>query len=230
MILLTGYRGFIGREILEILNLHKLEFQVFDGDITNLNDVERYSHSYDTIIHLASIITKKNKTSKEEIHNINIIGTQNLLKKFQNSHFVYISTTDVERDILSDYAASKLKAEKEVLNTSKNNLVIRLPSIFGANTKQKKLIPLLLDKYLLKLEFELSNNEISEQMYVKECAELIINNLNKKGIIRFKGTKISNQDLEEIVKSVVYSTQINQNIHHLKLYNNLTDMVKEINK
>ncbi len=227
MILVTGTNGFIGSEIVKLLHKKNLSFQIFTGDITNLHDINQYNNDYDTVIHLASIITHKNSIPDNNLYNINVNGTRNLLEKFSDSHFVYISTADVERNNLTEYAESKLISEKLVLGRNINNLVIRLPSIFGAGSKQKKLIPLLLDKYLKDTGFCISNNEEREYMYVEECASLIIDNLQKNGVIRLSGTKIYNTELENIIKDIISGKQTMCVSEHQKLKNNLEDMISK---
>ena len=117
---------------------------------------------------------------------------------------IYISTKDVTRNVLSDYAKTKLISEILVLNKSKKNAVIRLPSIFGPDSKQKKLIPLLIDETINNVPCIITNDDEREYLYIQDCANQIIDNLNSHGIVTLHGIKIRNFEIKKLIQSICH--------------------------
>ena len=228
MILIVGGKGFVGREIVNSLRERNIEYEIFYGDITSSDAYENYNNNYAHVIHSASIITHRGLDNDNLLERVNIYGTSMLLSFFSNARFIYISTKDVNRDVLSAYAKTKVLAEKMVMKNSSKNLIFRLPSVFGGNSKQKKLIPLLIDKYINETPCEILNNDRREYIYVKKCASEIVDHMYKNGVINMDGIFISNLDLDMLIKDIV-----NEDYRHSKhkvykaIYNQLQDTIHE---
>jgi nucleoside-diphosphate-sugar epimerase len=152
VILVTGGAGFIGSHIVDRLldegfevrvldnlstgdemNLaahqNKKSFQFIEGDIRNCDLVEKTVKGVDAVIHEAALVSVTRSVENPLLsHEINLLGTVNLLKACKEAHvkrFVLASSCAVYGDTetlpnhenlepkpLSPYAAHKLAAEK----------------------------------------------------------------------------------------------------------------------
>jgi len=158
-ILLTGFTGFLGKAIIQVLqNKHEFVFLgnrehgVLPYDLTKkIPSIPMV----DMVIHAAGRAHKIPKSNEEiqYMYDVNTIGTQNLIDALHRNPprtFVFISTVAVygvdsgsyidENTLLlgsTPYAHSKILAEKLVLKWGQdscvNVVVLRLPVITGDN-------------------------------------------------------------------------------------------------
>jgi len=203
-ILITGADGFIGKALCKYYDKNKIVYERFTGDVTDLETFPK--ESFDIIIHSAALITHKKTWSEGHLEKVNIGGTENIITAYPNAKIVYISTTDVSKEPLTAYAATKLKAE-ELVKRNVNNLIIRLPSVFGPNQKQDKLIPRLIRHYYSGEPCVVSSDDIREYAYVEDVAEEIADDSLKQGIITLKGIRIRNFRIKEIIESIYHGNQ-----------------------
>lgn len=203
-ILVTGSNGFIGKWVLKELKDLNYKAIAFPGDVCDMRTFPK--GPYDMVIHLAAKVDKKYWRSKY-LYKVNVEGTKKLLKKYSDSKFIYISSTDTEKVILSEYGKTKKAPEGAVLENP-NNLVIKLPSVFGPGDKHNKLIPRLFKKYLVNEECRILNNNENEYMYVEDIAMYIVSFMYKKGVIRPEGFKIRNSDLSIMIRAVCKGEKI----------------------
>ena len=157
-ILVTGADGQLGSEIRNLAsNYNNFNFiftDVNNLDITNINDVEKFfvSHPIDYIVNCAAYTAvDKAETNQNSANLINVIGVKNLVSLSQkySSKLIHISTdyvfdgtnhkpyveTDVTNPV-SVYGKTKLDAEKIIINSSINAIIIRtswLYSSYGNN-------------------------------------------------------------------------------------------------
>jgi nucleoside-diphosphate-sugar epimerase len=113
---------------------------------------------------------------------------------------VYISTTDVTRKMLSDYAKTKKEAEK-IVRRFKHNVIVRLTSVFGPGQRQRKLIPALFNSYCAKGTCLVKNNNFREYLYVKDAAKEIVSAIPKAGTLTPRGHKIRNFELDRMIRA-----------------------------
>ncbi|MCV3202907.1 NAD-dependent epimerase/dehydratase family protein [Enterococcus faecium] len=151
-ILITGANSYIGTSFKKWMTQFQDEYQIDTLSVRGDAWREYDFSEYDTMIHLAAIVHKKNVSPKIYYH-INRDLTIELAEKAkqeQVKQFIFFSTMAVyglEEGIISsktfprpltDYGKSKLEAEKSIirLNTPKFKvLVIRPPMIYGPNAK-----------------------------------------------------------------------------------------------
>ncbi len=151
-ILITGANSYIGTSFKKWMTQFEDEYQIDTLSVRGDAWREYDFSEYDTMIHLAAIVHKKNVSPKIYYH-INRDLTIKLAEKAkqeQVKQFIFFSTMAVyglEEGIISsktvpspltDYGKSKLEAEKSIvkLNTPEFKvLIIRPPMIYGPNAK-----------------------------------------------------------------------------------------------
>ena len=126
------------------------------GDILDKDLINRYCKDADIIHHLAGITDVprvKNESSNEKDLKIKLVaeeGTQNILDAindkckiiFPSTHVVYEGIEKVKNDIneeestkpILSYASSKANNEKQIKNSGKNYVILRLGSVYGYST------------------------------------------------------------------------------------------------
>ena len=126
------------------------------GDILDKDLVNRYCKDADIVHHLAGITDVprlKSESSDDKDAKIKLVaeeGTQNILDAisdkckiiFPSTHVVYEGIEKVKNDILEDehtkpilsYAKSKTINEKQLKNSGKNYIILRLGSVYGYST------------------------------------------------------------------------------------------------
>ena len=126
------------------------------GDILDKDLVNRYCKDADIVHHLAGITDVprlKSESSDDKDAKIKLVaeeGTQNILDVisdkckiiFPSSHVVYEGIEKVKNDMLEDehtkpilsYARSKTINEKQLKNSGKNYIILRLGSVYGYST------------------------------------------------------------------------------------------------
>jgi len=204
-VLVTGATGFIGEWVMKDLNASEHTAVAFAGDVRYKSTFPE--ESFDVIIHLAAIVTHRQNQTVGDFNNVNVQGTKNLCKVYSSAKMIYISTTDVTREQLSEYAKSKFDAEK-IVKKQDNYVIIRLPSVFGPKQRQIKLIPLLFRKYCQNGECTIINNDLREYIYVGVVAKHIVDSMDQKGVITIKGFKIRNLDLDTMIRAICQGEKI----------------------
>ncbi len=126
------------------------------GDILDKELVNKHCKEADIVHHLAGITkvpkvkSESNDQKDKEIKLIAEKGTQNILDAISNkckiimpsTHVVYEGISQVKKDILEDevtspilsYAKSKDYNEKQLKNSGKNYVILRLGSVYGYST------------------------------------------------------------------------------------------------
>ena len=126
------------------------------GDILDKDLVNKYCKDADIVHHLAGITDVprlKSESSDDKDSKIKLVaeeGTQNILDAisdkckiiFPSTHVVYEGIEKVKNDILEDehtkpilsYANSKTINEKQLKNSGKNYIILRLGSVYGYST------------------------------------------------------------------------------------------------
>lgn len=105
VILVTGAKGFIGRNIVNVLEANKFEVLFLDCDLTKYDAVASYFSNanfknIDVVLHLAGVSSVAEcEHSPVKAFRVNFEATYNLAdivqKKFPRAHFVFFSTGQV---------------------------------------------------------------------------------------------------------------------------------------
>ena len=126
------------------------------GDILDKDLVNKYCKDTDIVHHLAGITdvprvkSVSNDKANAKIKLVAEEGTQNILDAindkckiiFPSTHVVYEGIEKIKKDILEDedtkpilsYANSKATNEKQLKNSGKNYIILRLGSVYGYST------------------------------------------------------------------------------------------------
>ncbi|MCR4633437.1 MAG: NAD-dependent epimerase/dehydratase family protein [Erysipelotrichaceae bacterium] len=142
-ILVTGAKGFIGRNLVENLkNVREGKDRsrnvaidrIFEYDVdTSKEALERYCSECDFVFHLAGVNRPKN-TEEFNINHSFLAELLNHLKKNGNRCPVMLSSS-TQALLDNDYGRSKKEAEELLLNYGKENdvrvCVYRFPNVFG---------------------------------------------------------------------------------------------------
>ncbi len=158
MILLTGSNGFLGKYLINNLPaiiIKTLNRSTSDYEVDLSINIPYFTDNFDTVIHNAgkAHFVPKTDLEKHLFHDVNVLGTQNLLKGLTNNlpkQFVFISSVSVygliEGESISEstpllatdpYGKSKIEAESIVRTWCEEHNIIctilRLPLIVGEN-------------------------------------------------------------------------------------------------
>lgn len=161
-LLITGATGFLGKNILYVLKKIDYKITTLGNSTTDIVcnislEIPKLPHSFDLIIHAAgkAHVVPKSDLEIQEFYNVNVKGTQNLLKGLEKASclpkkFVFISSVSVygletgnnineEHSLLAKdaYGLSKIGAEDLIKEwCEKNNVIctiLRLPLLVGKN-------------------------------------------------------------------------------------------------
>jgi len=141
---------FISERVNQIRNWN-MEF--IQGDILDKQLINKFCKDADVVHHLAGITavprTKSEASSikDKEIKEVGEIGTKNILEAvnnkckiiFPSTHVVYEGINGVKKDINEDeetkpllsYSSSKAINEKQLKDSGKNYVILRLGSVYG---------------------------------------------------------------------------------------------------
>ena len=131
------------------------------GDILDKDLIKEHCQNADVVHHLAGITSvprvKSEASSEKEkiIEEVGVVGTQNILDVISNeckiilpsSHVVYEGLTEVKKNIQEDektlpvlsYGKSKDHNEKQIKNSGKNYIILRLGSVYGYSSDTTRL-------------------------------------------------------------------------------------------
>tara|TARA_X000000368_G_scaffold417559_1_gene414299 strand:- start:684 stop:2588 length:1905 start_codon:yes stop_codon:yes gene_type:complete len=136
--------------------LRKWNMNFVHGDILDKDLIQKHCKDADVVHHLAGITdvprvkSESNNTQDEKILLVAEKGTKNILDTISDkckiilpsTHVVYEGLEKVKNDILEDeetkpvlsYAKSKAINEKQLINSGKNYVILRLGSVYGYST------------------------------------------------------------------------------------------------
>ena len=130
-------------------------------DILDSKNLEKEIHNADVIYHLAGITdvatTKDdvNIEKEKKVYDVGVVGTQNIIKfsqknvkiVFPSTHVIFEGLTKVEKEIKEDYepmpilgyGKGKNESEKDLINSNKIFVILRLGSLYGNSLDSTRL-------------------------------------------------------------------------------------------
>ena len=146
----------------------------YQGEILDIEFLKKHLHDADTIYHLASITdvayAKKglNPVHDDLIKRVAIEGTNNILELipqkckiiFPSTHVIYEGLKETKKNIKEEeqpypilaYSSSKVQNEKDIRNSNKKYIILRLGSVYGyssTDTMRINIMPNLSAKFLI---------------------------------------------------------------------------------
>lgn len=180
-VLLTGSTGYLGSRIASQLSEEKNinpfilnSSHLLKGDFNKFKDIE-----FEIVIHCAGYVPK-NKGEDFWVKSVqgNIETTKNIFKNLKFKKFLYISTCETYSKPLSNYAKSKLTAEKYCLKESKKRkiglIVLKYTTIIGPTDKINRAIPNFLKNARANKDLKVSNPiALRDYIYIEDAARII---------------------------------------------------------
>ena len=130
-------------------------------DITQKNKIKEVLNAADIIYHLAGItdvgttIEDKNISRDKEVRNVGVEGTKNIINfspeyskiVFPSTHVIYEGLKEVKKNIpetlepkpVLEYSKGKHQSEKDLINSGKNFIILRLGSVYGKSYDSTRL-------------------------------------------------------------------------------------------
>jgi nucleoside-diphosphate-sugar epimerase len=171
-IFITGGAGYIGTTLIPLLLENGYQVTVYDslmfnngdkllpyitnpnftfveGDVRDADKLAHYIKDYDVVIHLAALVGFPicREKGDEESHNVNVIGTQNVIDALSPNQYLLfgstgsnygevldICTEETPLNPLSVYGKTKTKAEQLVAKRD-NSTAFRFATAFGVSPR-----------------------------------------------------------------------------------------------
>lgn len=183
-ILITGIGSYIGQNF---FNLKKTKYEISEIDVKGESWRKNDFSLYDTVIHVAAIVHKKN-VDESVYFSVNRDLAIEIAKKCKNEgvqQFIFMSTMaifGVEKGAISSdtvphpkgaYAISKFEAETKLVELSSNNFVIsivRPPMVYGKGARGNYN---RLSKLIKKLPVFPTIHSVRSMIYIENLIEFI---------------------------------------------------------
>lgn len=135
------------------------DFEFIKGDIRNLDDIEKSLKDVDFVIHLAAIVGYPACKAKPDLaHDVNVIGTKNLVSRcdipiiFASSGTNYglidgICNEETRLNPLTEYSVTKKKAEGAIRKCS-DFVIYRFSTGFGLSPRPR--LDLLVNDFVIR--------------------------------------------------------------------------------
>lgn len=224
-ILVTGSKGFIGKNICFKLNL--LKQNVFEFDIDNSDEqLIEFVKKCDFIIHLAGINRPLNN---EEFYNGNTNFTYKLVELINqyNQEVPIIMSSSIQATLDNDYGKSKLYAENYIIDHVNNAYIYRLYNVFGKWCKPNynSVVATFCYNIANNLDIKINNpNTIVTYNYIDDIVEEFISVILKNKIAKNK--QINYVDIKydcslfHLSELLYYFKKEIQSDNHLPIINN----------
>ena len=245
-ILVTGSKGFVGRNLVESLkniqsnkdrtrpNINIEEIYEFDVD-TDISLLDEYCKKCDFVFNLAGVNRPKDTAEFME-GNFGFASTLlDTLKKYNNKCPVMLSSsiqaTLIGRYEGSDYGKSKLEGEKLFFNYSKENnskvLVYRFPNLFGkwCRPNYNSVVATFCNNIANDLDITVNDPNVElELAYIDDVVKEMIDALEgKEHYCHFEGvTAIIDEEGEYCAVPVTHKVTLGRIVELLNTYKEQT--------
>lgn len=233
-VLVTGWRGFVGKNLVQYLEQHGYQVIKFQGDITNEVDVsENFNDSLYAVIHLAaygndSSHNQQTPAGIAKTLRVNVLGTTNLLSEFINSQArVFINTgSSSEYGTHNQQLSPKTVLEgptpyartKAAISTLLDGLhvdgkffkTMRLFSVYGPYEKENRLIPTVFSAAQTGATMPIVN-AVHDFVYVSDVCRAYLHLLEMPEICppithAASGRQYSNQEVVDLISEITGKT------------------------
>lgn len=191
-VLVTGVKGQLGFDIVNLLNEQGVECRgvdIDDFDLTDAQAVSSYVMEYvpDVVIHCAAFTAvERAEEDRDLCYKVNVDGTQNLADaaKALDAKFVYFSTDyvfpgtgthayepDDQTGPTNQYGLTKLLGEEAVRKTLEKYFICRISWVFGENGNN--FIKTMLKLSETRDKLTVVADQIGSPTYCKDVAALV---------------------------------------------------------
>ena len=234
---MTGYTGFLGKALCEVLNVEHNIFHIPSKNINRLNEIS-INQNQSIFIHMGWGGASNNKDLNSSIQIENIKQSIDLFYFALNlgvTHFFFVSTSWVygkyskicnENDLCEPknlYGFSKLKVEEiwqELCNKNNMKLTIIRPFwIFGEGDKENRFIPTIINKCLKNEKIELNKcNHFVNYLHVSQFCSAFKILVDKQAEGIYNICNDFPNKVEFIIKQIAEITNSSSNITFNKPY------------
>lgn len=133
-ILITGSKGFIGRNLVKLLKKDNPTDVIMEFDKENtLDELAGFCEKADVVFHLAAVV--RPNTAEEYINNVDLTSTLLDFIKKNNRKCSIMFSSSIQADLDNPYGQSKRIEEQTIINYGKKNgintYIFRFPNLFG---------------------------------------------------------------------------------------------------
>ena len=194
-ILVTGSKGFIGKNLVENLKTvmdgrNKRPFvidAIYEYDIdSSMDELREYCRDCDFVYNFAGINRPKN-TAEFDINRSFLAEMLNLLAEAGNKAPVMLASS-IQADLDNDYGKSKKAAEELLFRYGKENdvrvLVYRFPNVFGkwCRPNYNSAIATFCNNIAHDLPIQVNDRSVEmELLYIDDLVDELINSLKGEG-------------------------------------------------
>jgi UDP-2-acetamido-2,6-beta-L-arabino-hexul-4-ose reductase len=212
-ILVTGAKGFIGKNLIAELKNRKYE-DIFEYDLnTSREDLERYTKECDFVYHLAGV---NRPETEEEFMQGNFGFTSDLLGLLEknNNKAPVLITSSIQAERNNPYGLSKKAGEDLIFSYGDRNsiktYVYRLPNVFGKWSKANynTVVATYCYNIARDLKIQVNNPEAELNLvYIDDVVEEFINAMEGRGDKKGEFYQVETThniklgDLAELIKS-----------------------------
>jgi len=212
-VLLLGASGLLGAEIYLHLKdvfdllptIHKstTDKKIVSLDITKIDQFENVIASYnpDVVINCAAFTNvDQAEVSKEEAHDVNVKGVENIIRSItKETKIIHISSDYVfdgekgnykEEDPtfpINYYGKTKLEAENILIGSNKESLIFRLNVLYTKNLLKANFFSWVYNSLKKNTKIKVVVDQISNPVYIPDFIKILIDAilLNHSGIYHF---------------------------------------------
>lgn len=189
-IFITGATGFVGSYLIaRICNfnkvkalvrkpapeIEKLGVETIIGDIRDFSIVD-FVRGSDLVIHLASVL----RSNDEKLnYDVNVLGTKNIVEacRKNKAKLIHVSTVNVMSETESTYSRTKRLAEKIVIESGIDYVILRCALIYGKGSPDMKKIIKSLSLPVVPMVGSGKNK--LQPVYVEDVVDAILKSVKK---------------------------------------------------
>ena len=228
-ILITGAKGFIGKNLIDRLKRTSTECEIYSFDIDNTKeDLYRYTKDCDFVFNFAAVHRPKNVQEFENVNHVFFDDLLNMLKEHCN-YCPVLYTSSIQATNGSEYGNSKLSAEADLIDYEKETggraIIYRLTNVFGrwATPNHHSVVATFCYNLVHNIPLQISDrNHMMHFYYIDDVIDSFIlqltNSVNsdEDGIYRLSQEKVYSitlgglADILTDIKNEVAGERINQ--------------------